>query len=95
MNFISGPQIICLPFTIKISILITCILGGLLGYIISNISFYFYNKILNYNLLRNFLGDIWFMPVIFTLGVIKSSLLIGKIVKKNLDYGWSEYFGVR
>lgn len=88
-----APQIICLPFTIKISILITCILGGLLGYIISNISFYFYNKILNYNLLRNFLGDIWFMPVIFTLGVIKSSLLIGKIVKKNLDYGWSEYFG--
>lgn len=49
---------ICIPILIKLLILFTCILGGILGYLIANVSLYFNNKIKNFNLLRRFLGDI-------------------------------------
>lgn len=46
-----------MPIIIKLLILFTCIIGGVIGYIISNVSLYFNNKIKNYNLIRTFLGD--------------------------------------
>nr|UHJ18732.1 NADH dehydrogenase subunit 5 [Pericoma sp. ZHK-2021] len=90
--FPNAPMI-CLPLFMKLLILFTCILGGVLGYLITNVSLYFNNKILSFNLLSNFLGDMWFMPSIFTLGVIYSPLKISLNVKKSLDNGWSEFLG--
>lgn len=88
-----NPIIICIPIIIKLLILFTCILGGIIGYIISNVSLYFNNKIKNYNLLRRFLGDIWFMPLIFTCGISFFPLNYRITIKKRLDRGWKEFFG--
>jgi NADH-ubiquinone oxidoreductase chain 5 len=88
-----NPIIICIPIIIKLLILFTCILGGIIGYMISNVSLYFNNKIKNYNLLRRFLGDIWFMPLIFTCGISFFPLNYRITIKKRLDRGWKEFFG--
>lgn len=86
-------QIICLPFELKILTLFVCLLGGFIGYLISNISLNFFNKSLNYYNLSYFSGSIWFIPVISTIGVIYYPLLIGSKISKNFDQGWREYFG--
>lgn len=88
-----NPDIICLPFDIKILTLIVCILGGVFGYLISNISLFFYNKsLINYGL-SSFAGGIWFIPVISTLGVIKFPINLGLYRYKSFDQGWREFFG--
>lgn len=87
------PDIICLPFRLKILTLFVCLVGGLIGYIISNISLIFFNKALNYYFIRNFVGTIWFIPIISTLGVINFPLKRGILILKSFDHGWSEYFG--
>nr|QIC20372.1 NADH dehydrogenase subunit 5 [Oreogeton sp. DY-2020] len=87
------PYMICLPSYLKMLTLFTCILGGLLGYLIASVKFYFLNKSLScYNLVK-FLGDMWFMPYISTYGIIFYPLNLGDSVMKSFDQGWSEYFG--
>nr|ULR86942.1 NADH dehydrogenase subunit 5 [Macquartia sp. 1 HNL-2022a] len=87
------PDMIILPFYLKLLTLFVCIVGGLLGYFISNISLFFFNKSLNMYNFSMFLGTMWFMPYISTYGVIMYPLLIGKFTMKVFDQGWSEYFG--
>nr|QNE85551.1 NADH dehydrogenase subunit 5 [Suillia flava] len=89
----SSPMMVCLPIYLKLLTLIVCLLGGLLGYLISNISFFFFNKSLNYYYGSLFAGSMWFMPYISTYGVIKYPLNLGLYVVKSFDQGWSEYFG--
>lgn len=85
--------IICLPFYLKLLTLFVCIFGGLSGYFISNVSLYFYNKSLrNFNLVR-FLGSMWFLPILSTLGVSKYPLQLGASSLKSIDQGWREYLG--
>nr|YP_009689650.1 NADH dehydrogenase subunit 5 [Psorophora saeva]QEE94379.1 NADH dehydrogenase subunit 5 [Psorophora saeva] len=88
-----NPSMICLPFYLKMLTLMVCILGGISGYLISNISLFFYNKSLNYYNFSYFSGNMWFMPVISTLGVVKWPLILGMNSYKSFDQGWSEYFG--
>jgi len=87
------PYIICLPIYKKLLTLMVCILGGLFGYLISDVSLYFYNKSLNLrkNLIFFFRG-IWFIPFISTIFIIKLPLKLGGLIK-IIDQGWSEYFG--
>lgn len=85
--------IICLPFYLKILTLFVCIVGGLIGYFISSVSLYFFNKGLYYYISSFFLGSIWFIPYISTYGIINYSLNYGFKVIKSFDYGWSEYIG--
>nr|YP_010242182.1 NADH dehydrogenase subunit 5 [Haematopota vexativa]QTI83221.1 NADH dehydrogenase subunit 5 [Haematopota vexativa] len=87
------PDMICLPLELKLLTLFVCISGGTMGYLISNVSFYFTNKSLSYYLVSTFLGSMWFMPYISTYGIIYSPLNLGNIVVKSFDQGWSEYFG--
>nr|YP_010046589.1 NADH dehydrogenase subunit 5 [Culex cylindricus]QPJ78468.1 NADH dehydrogenase subunit 5 [Culex cylindricus] len=88
-----NPNMICLPFDMKMLTLMVCILGGISGYFMSNISLFFYNKSLeNYNL-SFFVGSMWFMPIISTLGVIKLPMNLGLYSYKSFDQGWSEFFG--
>nr|WPV76791.1 NADH dehydrogenase subunit 5 [Phlebotomus chinensis] len=88
-----SPEMICLPLKLKFLTLEVCILGGLLGYLISFVKLYFLNKALIYFKLSWFLGSMWFMPMLSTLGVIFYPLKLGYYLIKNLDQGWSEYFG--
>lgn len=89
----STPITVILPLTIKLLTLFVCIIGGIRGYFISKISLYYFNKSLNNYNRSYFLGSIWFIPYISTYGIINYSLVLGKIVVKSFDQGWSEYFG--
>ena len=87
------PYSICLPYYLKFITLFVCIIGGLVGYLISKISLYFINKSLNNYYLSIFIGSIWFIPYISTYGIINYSLKLGINVVKNFDQGWSEFLG--
>nr|YP_009491528.1 NADH dehydrogenase subunit 5 [Musca sorbens]AWI48588.1 NADH dehydrogenase subunit 5 [Musca sorbens]QAB45352.1 NADH dehydrogenase subunit 5 [Musca sorbens] len=87
------PEVIILPLNLKLLTLFVCIVGGLMGYMISNVSLFFMNKaLMNYNS-SYFLGSMWFMPYISTYGIINYPLVLGKMSIKSFDQGWSEYFG--
>lgn len=87
------PYIICLPFYIKITTLVVCIIGALFGYLISKVSLFFTNKSLLTYFLRNFFGGIWFIPFISTVGAIGFPLFYGNILIKRVDQGWREFIG--
>nr|WKU84085.1 NADH dehydrogenase subunit 5 [Parhelophilus rex] len=87
------PYTICLPLYLKYMTLFVCIIGGLVGYMISKISLFFINKSLNNYYLSVFVGSMWFMPYISTYGIINYSLKLGTVVVKNFDQGWSEFMG--
>nr|YP_009560241.1 NADH dehydrogenase subunit 5 [Oxysarcodexia terminalis]QAA79139.1 NADH dehydrogenase subunit 5 [Oxysarcodexia terminalis] len=87
------PVVVVLPFYLKLLTLFVCIVGGLSGYLISNISLFFYNKALNNYNSSYFLGSMWFMPYISTYGIMNYSLIVGQMAVKSFDQGWSEYFG--
>nr|YP_010692912.1 NADH dehydrogenase subunit 5 [Anastrepha ludens]WCB98015.1 NADH dehydrogenase subunit 5 [Anastrepha ludens]WCB98028.1 NADH dehydrogenase subunit 5 [Anastrepha ludens] len=87
------PYMICLPIYLKLLTLFVCISGGLLGYLISNVSLFYFNKSLNNYLVSYFSGSMWFMPYISTYGAINPPLVLGGIVYKSFDQGWSEFMG--
>nr|YP_010397493.1 NADH dehydrogenase subunit 5 [Diamesa qiangi]UQJ73363.1 NADH dehydrogenase subunit 5 [Diamesa qiangi] len=88
-----NPSMICLPPLLKFLTLFVCITGGVLGYLVSNVSLYFYNKSLNNYFSSFFMSSMWFMPTLATSGSIFYPLLLGMSVIKSFDQGWSEYFG--
>nr|UQJ73584.1 NADH dehydrogenase subunit 5 [Diamesa sp. 7XL] len=88
-----NPTMICLPPMLKFLTLFVCITGGVLGYLVSNVSLYFYNKSLNNYFSSFFMSSMWFMPTLATSGSIFYPLLLGMSVIKSFDQGWSEYFG--
>nr|YP_009948019.1 NADH dehydrogenase subunit 5 [Anthalia sp. YD3030]QOH97187.1 NADH dehydrogenase subunit 5 [Anthalia sp. YD3030] len=87
------PYMICLPMYLKWLTIFVCVSGGLLGYLISNVSLYFINKSFKNYFISFFLGSMWFMPYISTYGLIFSPLVYGNLVVKSFDQGWSEFFG--
>nr|YP_010580006.1 NADH dehydrogenase subunit 5 [Chironomus javanus]UZS77045.1 NADH dehydrogenase subunit 5 [Chironomus javanus] len=94
MIFPYAPMI-CLPLSLKLLTLAVCIVGGLLGYLISNINFFSFNKSLNYYLFSFFSSSMWFMPSLSTIGVTYYPLSFSFKLFKNLDQGWLEFFGIQ
>nr|APX40194.1 NADH dehydrogenase subunit 5 [Smaragdina rufimana] len=87
------PYFICLPLIMKMMTLLVIMGGGYLGYEASKTS-------LNYNLpgrpkfsTVSFLGSMWNMPIISTLGISFFPLYSGKIYYTLFDQGWVEYYG--
>nr|UDF83711.1 NADH dehydrogenase subunit 5 [Allognosta vagans] len=87
------PSMILLPFCMKMLITFVCLMGGLMGYIMSYVSLFFNNKSFSLYNMSSFLGSMWFMPYISTYGLIYYPLKIGSLSLKNIDQGWSEYLG--
>nr|YP_010692990.1 NADH dehydrogenase subunit 5 [Carpomya incompleta]WCB98106.1 NADH dehydrogenase subunit 5 [Carpomya incompleta] len=87
------PYMICLPIYMKLLTLFVCIVGGVMGYLISNVSLFYFNKSLSNYLLSYFFGYMWFMPYISTYGIISYPLILGGITSKSFDQGWSEFLG--
>nr|YP_009141050.1 NADH dehydrogenase subunit 5 [Euproctis pseudoconspersa]AID49014.1 NADH dehydrogenase subunit 5 [Euproctis pseudoconspersa] len=86
------PYMIYLPLNLKMMVIYVSILGGLLGYLISNMNIYSMNKfLLTYNL-SNYLCLMWFMPNLSTYGVSYFFLNYGQNLLKNIDMGWSEIY---
>nr|YP_009488051.1 NADH dehydrogenase subunit 5 [Anopheles kompi]AWB99740.1 NADH dehydrogenase subunit 5 [Anopheles kompi] len=86
-------KMICLPMILKMLTLFVCIVGGLVGYLVSNVKLFFINKSLMLYNYSQFMGLMWFMPMISTIGVINYPLKLGLFSYKGFDQGWSEYFG--
>nr|YP_009743804.1 NADH dehydrogenase subunit 5 [Ambulyx dohertyi]QIE12554.1 NADH dehydrogenase subunit 5 [Ambulyx dohertyi] len=86
------PYMIYLPFNLKMMVVYVSLMGGLLGFMISNMNIYSMNKfILVYNL-SNFLCLMWFMPSLSTYGLNYSFLNLSQNLLKIIDMGWSEMY---
>nr|WHL46455.1 NADH dehydrogenase subunit 5 [Acronicta hercules] len=88
----SYPYMIYLPFNLKMMVIYVSLIGGILGYFISNMNIYSVNKfIMTYNL-SNFLCVMWFMPNLSTYGLSYYFLNFGHYLYKNVDMGWMELY---
>nr|QTZ20382.1 NADH dehydrogenase subunit 5 [Spodoptera latifascia] len=88
----SYPYMIYLPFNLKMMVIYVSLIGGVLGYFISNMKIYSMNKfMMTYNL-SNFLCLMWFMPNLSTYGLSYYFLNLGQCLLKNVDMGWSEIY---
>nr|AMW67924.1 NADH dehydrogenase subunit 5 [Nemoptera coa]WRK67319.1 NADH dehydrogenase subunit 5 [Nemoptera coa] len=92
---IPTPNLICLPFYLKILTLVVSLVGGLLGYELFQFKLSWDQKLMNFYNLTNFLGSMWFMPTLSTSYLNFFSLKIGAMVIKNIDQGWNEYYGAQ
>nr|YP_010414487.1 NADH dehydrogenase subunit 5 [Nepsalus decorosus]URT60640.1 NADH dehydrogenase subunit 5 [Nepsalus decorosus] len=92
---IPTPEMICLSFFMKYMTLMVSLLGGLLGYEIFRFKISWNLSVVkNYNL-TNFLGGMWFMPIISTSFMNRGFLKLGYTFIKTVDQGWNEYFGAQ
>nr|ATI25224.1 NADH dehydrogenase subunit 5 [Nepsalus jezoensis]URT60601.1 NADH dehydrogenase subunit 5 [Nepsalus decorillus]URT60614.1 NADH dehydrogenase subunit 5 [Nepsalus decorillus]URT60627.1 NADH dehydrogenase subunit 5 [Nepsalus decorillus] len=92
---IPTPDMVCLSFFMKYMTLTVSLLGGLLGYEIFRFKISWNLSVIkNYNL-SNFLGGMWFMPVISTSFMNYMSLSLGYTFIKTVDQGWNEYYGAQ
>nr|AFP16933.1 NADH dehydrogenase subunit 5 [Boros schneideri] len=89
------PYIIILPFIMKMMTLILIILGGWIGYELSMFSLNYVNFSGKFINLSYFLSSMWNMPYISTFGVNFYPVMLGNYYYKNLDQGWSEYYGAQ
>nr|ASM82742.1 NADH dehydrogenase subunit 5 [Hapalopeza occipitalis] len=87
------PYFICLPFLMKILPFLVSFLGLWFGSILFSYDLTYHFSVWKYYKFIEFSGSMWFMPLIFTNGVINSPLVTGFSSIKNIDLGWSEYFG--
>jgi len=90
-----SPYFICLPFLIKIITLVIILFGIFIGWEISKLAYSINIFIIKYIQLRRFLGIIWNIPLISTLGVNYLPLKFGINYYKMIDLGWSEYYGAQ
>nr|WRK67371.1 NADH dehydrogenase subunit 5 [Semirhynchia dumbrodiana] len=92
---ISTPFMICLPLGLKFLTLTVSLMGGLMGYELFQFKISWSLSIMKLYSSTNFLGNMWFMPTLSTSYLNYSSLMIGKLVMKNIDQGWNEYYGAQ
>nr|QMS48773.1 NADH dehydrogenase subunit 5 [Osmylus lucalatus] len=87
------PVMICLPMNLKLLALMVSILGGWLGYELSQFFLSWELKSLNYYSYVVYMGSMWFMPQMSTMFVSYPFLKFGYLLVKLMDQGWSEYLG--
>lgn len=87
-----SPILIVLPIYIKTFTLIVCVIGAIMGVLLSKWSLYIQRKVLNKKL-RFYVGLIWFLPYLVTIGVTYFPLNLRRMFIKSVDYGWSEKLG--
>nr|YP_010372465.1 NADH dehydrogenase subunit 5 [Parantica swinhoei]UPA56419.1 NADH dehydrogenase subunit 5 [Parantica swinhoei] len=87
-----NPYMIYMSLKMKMMVMYVSFLGGLMGWLISNMNIYSVNKfLLSYNLSMFFIG-MWFMPSLSVYGLNYYILNFGKNLYKNIDLGWSEIY---
>nr|YP_010465716.1 NADH dehydrogenase subunit 5 [Vietnamella sinensis]UUL99601.1 NADH dehydrogenase subunit 5 [Vietnamella sinensis]UUL99627.1 NADH dehydrogenase subunit 5 [Vietnamella sinensis] len=89
------PMMVCLPLELKTLALTVTVVGAWLGYEIAKFSMNIPMQGLKFYKLVSFWGSMWFMPLLFTLGVSKSPLKMGDKIIKSGDQGWTEMFGAQ
>nr|AND96374.1 NADH deshydrogenase subunit 5 [Bubas bison] len=89
------PYFICLPLVMKIMALLVTLIGMFLGYELSKFSLSYSLNSLKYLKLSLFFSSMWNMPFLSTFGVNYYPLLLGNLIYKNIDQGWSEFIGAQ
>nr|WAX39162.1 NADH dehydrogenase subunit 5 [Anaplecta sp. 4 ZQW-2020] len=89
----STPKFICLPLFYSNMALMVSVLGGWVGFFLSDYSLGYYLLSLFFSRSSWFYGSMWFMPFLSTYGVSFFSLYSGYNISKEADFGWSEYYG--
>nr|QDG01007.1 NADH dehydrogenase subunit 5 [Tenebrio molitor] len=89
------PYIIILPFYMKVMALFFIFLGGWIGYEFSKFYLSYKNIFLSMYGFSWFFASMWNMPMISTFGINYYPIILGSYLYKNLDQGWSEYYGAR
>nr|YP_010759136.1 NADH dehydrogenase subunit 5 [Myladina unguiculina]WEX49726.1 NADH dehydrogenase subunit 5 [Myladina unguiculina] len=89
------PYLIVLPFLMKIMTLIVIFLGIWIGYELSKFKLNYLNLSLKTYGISWFLASMWNMPLISTHGLNYYPIMMGSLLYKNLDQGWTEYFGAQ
>nr|YP_009729776.1 NADH dehydrogenase subunit 5 [Copris tripartitus]QHW07554.1 NADH dehydrogenase subunit 5 [Copris tripartitus] len=89
------PYFICLPLVMKLMALIVTLIGGLLGYEMSKFTLCYSLKSLKNLKMSLFFSSMWNMPYISTFGMNYYPLLMGDLIYKNIDQGWSEFLGAQ
>nr|AML26189.1 NADH dehydrogenase subunit 5 [Scolytinae sp. BMNH 1274291] len=90
-SFLSTPYFIYLPIGMKLMTLLMILIGGLIGYEMNKV-FYYYSNMKMYKL-KMFISGMWNLPILSTLGVTSSFLFMGKKLFKEFDHGWLEFYG--
>nr|YP_009050421.1 NADH dehydrogenase subunit 5 [Lobocla bifasciata]AIC37416.1 NADH dehydrogenase subunit 5 [Lobocla bifasciata] len=88
----SYPYMIYLSFNLKLMVIYVSLIGGLLGYLVSNMKIYSINKFLKSYNLSLFLSMMWFMPNLSTYGLNYYFLNFSQKMMKNIDMSWSELY---
>nr|QII41357.1 NADH dehydrogenase subunit 5 [Oreta fuscopurpurea] len=88
----SYPYMIYLPFNLKMMVIYVSLLGGLMGYLISNMMIFSVNKFMKFYNLSNFLCLMWFLPNLSTYCLNYFFLNFSQKMLKNIDFGWSEFY---
>nr|WMQ77866.1 NADH dehydrogenase subunit 5 [Rhagastis castor] len=86
------PYMIYLPYNLKMMVIYVSMLGGFLGFLISNMNIYSLSKFLMTYDLSSFLCLMWFMPSLSTYGLSYYFLNYGQNLLKIMDMGWSELY---
>lgn len=90
---IPSSLLLLIPLKLKFMTLLTCLLGGIIGYLMSFNSLLFFNRAFNLNKLIFFFSLMWFIPLLSSYIIIKLPLLYGNYFIKLVDKGWREFFG--
>nr|YP_010625980.1 NADH dehydrogenase subunit 5 [Parainocellia braueri]WBK02726.1 NADH dehydrogenase subunit 5 [Parainocellia braueri] len=91
----SWESLILLTFIMKMMVIIVITLGVWLGYELSIIKMNNLLFSLNQKKMVNFLGIMWYMPIVFSYGISKTFLEESDKLNKLFDQGWSELLGVQ
>nr|QWT29589.1 NADH dehydrogenase subunit 5 [Abraxas latifasciata] len=86
------PPMIYLPFNLKLMVIYVSLVGGLMGYFVSNMNIFSFCKHLNTYNLSMFLCLMWFMPNLSTYGLSYYFLNYSQKLSKNIDFGWMEMY---
>nr|UYA96513.1 NADH dehydrogenase subunit 5 [Janus sp. 1 GYN-2022d] len=87
------PYMICLPFFMKTLVLLVSLIGGIIGYYLASMNLLSIMKMGYLYTIKNFMGLMWFMPILSTQGIMNGPMLLGTSMMKSMDQGWSEYIG--
>nr|YP_006576050.1 NADH dehydrogenase subunit 5 [Euspilotus scissus]ACZ58577.1 NADH dehydrogenase subunit 5 [Euspilotus scissus] len=87
------PMFIFLPIGMKFMTLLVIIIGGLMGYEVSQFKLNYMNYSLIFSNYSYFVGSMWFMPYLSSVGAVKFPLNMGNKMFKKIDMGWSEIYG--
>nr|YP_010163972.1 NADH dehydrogenase subunit 5 [Acanthopsyche nigraplaga]QRK25810.1 NADH dehydrogenase subunit 5 [Acanthopsyche nigraplaga] len=86
------PYMIFLPLSLKLMVLNVSIIGGIMGYVISNMTIYSLNKFVFSYKLSFFFFYMWYIPslTIYSMNYYYLSFFYNLL--KMIDYGWSEFY---